>query len=387
MHRRLATRVHELFITVVLQAFIASPRTCASMNLRMAPAKMANPYPTIQEASVDDVRFVVDDLYRSSGELKSAIRRFDLVDEGSHRTVPLWQGFMRMLLQRGGDPWFAARSFGQGAYFHMHIPKAAGYSVIADSIDMLPPGTGFFSEEICMHDVHALKTLYRGSGMITFVRNPREHVYSQYLECASDPYFADLLDPNSRRSFDNLTVWLQHFTDGSDDGTGPPKDNMGCYHPLNMQTRYFSCSYIKCNGLFPLGCERTGAMQAHDLRNDPHELSQALDNFDKFSTIGLVEYYQESFCLFSDKVHGELPQWCNCSDPEARESFEPKRVSHHVPKHSINDVSKEDLARIDQLTQHDSRLYSKAQAKFLAEVRAAEQRHGMKILCDADTGS
>lgn len=300
---------------------------------------------------------------------------------GHHKNVPMWEGILRMFTQRGGDPWFGARSFGKPAYFHMHIPKAAGYSVIADSLGhVLPEGTGFFSEEICFNDLNMLNKLYLGSGIITFVRNPREHVYSQYLECTSDPYFSEKTS-STNRIFDNFTVWLKHFTEGLDTGE-TQQDYMGCYHPLNMQSRYFSCSYIKCHGIAPLGCTRQGTMQPHDLRDDPQELATGIANFDKFLIIGLVEYYQESFCLFAEKVSGKLPAWCDCSDPEARASFQPKMVTHNVPNHSISDLSQEDLDMIDMLTKHDSILYSNAQYRFQKDIKRLEDKHGVKIICD-----
>lgn len=385
-----AARGKTQLLRVVLYFFCVLRGSASSSRLRstLEPGGVAPPDGVLEPVDgqyadgrlakePESVHYAVDDMY---GMERVQSQSFELVDEGSHKEVPLWQGVMRMLSQRGGDPWFGPRSFGKPAYFHMHIPKAAGYSVIADSLSLLPQGTGFFSEEICFHDVEVMQKLYFGSGMITFVRNPREHVYSQYLECTSDPYFTDVT--RQSRAFDNVTAWLQHFTKSLANGTEPERDDLGCYHPLNMQTRYFSCRYIKCKGLFPLGCSRNGLITPHDFRDDYDELEKGMANFDKFMVIGLVEYYQESFCLFAEKISGALPDWCNCSDPEARATFQPKMVTHNVPKHSVNDLSKEDVKMIDMLTQHDTVLYSKAQARFLEEIKEVEARHGMKVLCD-----
>ena len=59
-------------------------------------------------------------------------------------------------------------------------------------------------------------------------------------------------------------------------------------------------------------------------------------------------------------------------------------VTHGVARHSLDQVPFETLSKIDVLTRADRVLYSKARAKFMAQILAFEKKHHAKLLCGED---
>jgi hypothetical protein len=256
-------------------------------------------------------------------------------------------------------------------YGFIHIPKVAGTSFITLSKGAFPDGDGFFSEEICpteiLHELNRETQERHLSDMsfelVTFLRSPRAHVYSQYLELKYDTEWNWPGKEQFIRGFPTVTQFLDRFTSGS----GTNHTDYPAYHPQDMQTRSLVCKTDN-HGYHALG--------AGDLEN-------ALGIVNSLKFIGISESFQASVCVFLDKVMPSrlLPDYCDCQNTAGWASFAFPHVTHGVPKHSINDLSAEDLLKIDKLTPMDVKVYDAALERFHSDVRELEERRGLRIHC------
>ena len=101
------------------------------------------------------------------------------------------------------------------------------------------------------------------------------------------------------------------------------------------------------------------------------------------SFVGITELYDASLCLFwikTDQVcilflsvlHTFNVLLPSIQDDNIEEFCNPKRdketqVTHHVPKHSLDDIPKKVWKRVDALTSFDALLYNHAVYRFLKE--------------------
>merc|ERR1712032_792559 len=83
-----------------------------------------------------------------------------------------------------------------------------------------------------MQDV--VRPMRKGDLQMAYLRKPLGHVYSQFLEFKYDPWGKKKIRGHETY-FKNVTTWLKYFKGGT------VKDDFGCYHPYNMQTRAFTC--------------------------------------------------------------------------------------------------------------------------------------------------
>jgi len=238
----------------------------------------------------------------------------------------------------------------------MHIPKTAGTSFTLDAPRYLPSGAGLYSMEASLHGLEKVVGIGQ---IVTFVRHPTGHVYSQFLELADDDKWGkEILKDRSKVK--DVTTWLEQFFLSENIETNDP----GGYHPFNMQARSFT---------------NTG--------NDNHhyhivDTEQAISNMKKIKFVGITEYYHESMCLFFDKVQpaAAMPKWCDCKSPEWSQ-FTCTHESHNVRKHSLKDLSERDLGMIAKLTQKDEALYKESLNRFFHEIDEFENRKQMKLSC------
>merc|ERR1712048_1008018 len=100
--------------------------------------------------------------------------------------------------------------------------------------------------------------------------------------------------------------------------------------------------------------------------------------------VGIAEACQESICLFHVKVHGTLPDYCNCKEPAKWNSFTPAHENYGVKPHSLDDYSAEVLKAVDSLSEEDHRLYHAACKRLVQEIQSVEHQFGMQILCRGD---
>lgn len=263
--------------------------------------------------------------------------------------------------------WFQIQpASGKRTFRQVHIPKTAGSSFQADVVNSLQEGEGFWHGEQCFYDIPKDET--SGDVVVTFLRKPDTHVYSQFMECRYDSDWdwwkkVGGQAPENQPLLSNVTTWLSHFSEGSE------KDDLGCYHPYNMQTRVLSCA-------------EGGECATHHYKLEP-SVQQALRSLNSSFFVGLTEHYQASVCLFHAKAHDmrSLPMFCNCTNESAWASFQASSQEHSVPSHSLQDLSKEDLRMIDKLTEKDALVYQAAAERFAKEISEVEGQFDVKLVC------
>lgn len=258
-------------------------------------------------------------------------------------------------------------------YGFVHIPKAAGSSFVVWTTPYIPGGDGYYSQEICPSQVlqQCKLGVQQGRGnlsgvsfeLLTFLRAPRAHVYSQYLELKYDDVWHWAGKDKFIQEFQNITHFLDRFTSGE----GTNHSDYLAYHPQDMQTRSLVCDR-----------DNHGYHELHAA-----DLERALENVHNFKFIGIVEFYQASTCVFLDKVQpgNLLPDFCDCQNKTKWSSFDHPHIAHGVPEHSLNDLSSADVSKIDRLTQMDLTVYKAGLKRWYSEVHELEQRRGLRIHC------
>merc|ERR1711916_159718 len=95
------------------------------------------------------------------------------------------------------------------------------------------------------------------------------------------------------------------------------------------------------------------------------------------SFVGITELYAASVCLFWIKTQQEdnIEEFCN---PKREKETE---VTHHVPKHSLDDIPEKYWRKVDELTKFDAHLYEHAVHRFILEWNYLTQEYKLK-LCD-----
>jgi len=251
----------------------------------------------------------------------------------------------------------------------VHCPKTAGSSFREFMRSILPEGDGLVASEIC----HAEMVATAARRYVTFFREPRAHVYSQYLECTEDGWGKEILKTNTANGISNdifgdVSTWLAHFS--ADKNT---TFDGGCYNPVNMQSRTLECS----------------SNLHHHLSGEdwPLPIDVLRQRMEGYAFVGIVERYQESACLFVLLVSGSLPPYCDCEDHAMWKTFPGIHETHEVPSHHVDDLSKLDLKRIDDLTERDAKLWQGAVKRFISDIDKAEHKTGTRILCDRQISS
>ena len=222
---------------------------------------------------------------------------------------------------------------------------------------------------------------------IVFVREPRAHVLSQFLECkydvygSKDPVFLRFAGSKEAKAdvYAGFEQWLGHFTGQWD----PADGDFDCYNPLNMQARHLVC---KGEGL-PDGGSGFADQAHHAQSKRAPPISIALAAIDHPTTIPFVtEYYQESLCLFMYRAGyptATVPSFCNCEDRKAWQSFRSVHIRHGVPaKHDIKRLPQRLLDGIDSITRVDQNVYLRSIRRLQIELRQMQEETGIQVMCD-----
>lgn len=259
-----------------------------------------------------------------------------------------------------------------GQYLFVHIPKSGGSSFLTASSQYIPIGSRLHGNR----EFSVNKTPGPRINMVIVLRQPREHVLSQYLECKYDWWgktatkgtnFPGNNDKN--QVYDGLEKWLDHFLD---EKMGAKMDAYKyaykCYNPWNMQARYISTDNDHV---------------VHDMKILRPSINTTISSLKSVGFVGITEYSDETICLFQHFMAGKVSPACTC-DPEAHKLYvHNKQIykTHGVPKHSVQDLSPEVLKKIDALTEVDNQIYEFALKKFLAYKEFVERKLNTSFTC------
>lgn len=195
-----------------------------------------------------------------------------------------------------------------------------------------------------------------------FLREPCKHVYSQFIECKYAAWGQRRTNNTSfpRQSQDaaGMRAWVNFFYDD----WYPEKGDFNCYNPWNMQTRY-------------LATPDAHHLSTIDLK-EPN-VAIALKNLRNLDFVGCVDYYKESMCALNFVLNGTLYEGCVCGEHEADLAHE----THNVPKHSIEDLNETTIAKIDNMTTSDAKLYKRFLESFLWKILQLEEKLNVQIMC------
>ena len=191
---------------------------------------------------------------------------------------------------------------------------------------------------------------FRNSSIFyTMIRDPREHILSQYFHCTEAPVHRkkELMPP--------FTEWMRFYAQESTEQISLDKKhfaNFNCYDPRNLQSRYLMFN----------GTEKG----LQDLTN-------------KFEVIGLSSRFEESICLlFIHLTSGSfIPEECNCSSKRRQLKYD-HGVKHHGS--SFKKLTEEQRSLIKKLTVNDKMLYRYVSDVFFDEqVARFEETYSFKL--------
>lgn len=275
---------------------------------------------------------------------------------------------------------YVSKWHGSPVLCHAHVSKTGGSSL---EIEMMRTNYTVWSKEVCLDELRLVEwcasTRERAVVPLIFLRAPREHVLSQYMECAYSAWAQRQGFPVPRRAFhepnrtelrDDFAEWLGHFKDDWKTWTG----DFGCYCPRNFQTRSLACSTeVEMKHGAESGEERTADAAVAKMQKGVVE---------KHGVVGITELFQESLCLIHLRMSGALPEkGCGC---DANGDAVPAHNVHEtkdLPVHSVEWLTSTDVANIDELTRADAQVYVAGLKSLLHDLHRVGKEEGKRLLC------
>lgn len=257
--------------------------------------------------------------------------------------------------------------------FFLHLAKTAGGSALRDLPRHLGMTTQFSSYECCWPRFSGLDA-WEPPAVITFMREPKAHVYSQWNHCRKnlDNWF------NPRGLPANFSQWLRYWSKVGDHPTAHAH-GFHCYIPVNLQARALSCRATSCPLVTHAVDEAVLSDKNGELAVQEDLATRRLQHVVRF--VGLTEFYQESMCLLHAMSRNSLPPYCNCEDREAWGRFPHASLDHGGGARSTHTLSRAEADMVEKLTRVDARLYQVAMGRFMEAVHEVEGRFGRRVFC------
>lgn len=271
----------------------------------------------------------------------------------------------------------------------IHIPKTAGTSferdimaiktLLGDEVDEIPGRKSFkghfqdYQNEKCYYVKYS-----KSDFNVMLFRNPRDHVYSQYLEIKWDPKFQRHHFTDGTRFPRNYTdevgfdLWVTYF-DLKTWGVIYTGD-YHTYNPINMQTRYLTC-HVDGHHIDKFPPEKT-------IQDVLPKVPEAKQNLRTIDLVGITEFYPTFMCIFIYKTFNHLPKPCSCDYVQkTNSSFQTHKELHGIPRHAWQNLPINTVWKVDNITALDREIYEDAMNVFLEFVEETERATKKKILC------
>ncbi len=208
----------------------------------------------------------------------------------------------------------------------------------------------------------------------TVIRDPREHVLSQYFHCKESKHSKE----DRLRRIGSLTDWLEKWVDTLEGGK---VDDMNCYDPRNKQSQFTNYG------------NPARALSPNDALSDIQR---------RFTVIGPMDEMDKVLCVTFLHYTGWLPPQCDCTSKTTTTAFdegkekedaaasaaarstiqkkEKTKEAHGVKHHAktFNASSYQNIL-IDKLTEKDVMLYEGVKHLFNEQVRVVESRLNVNI--------
>lgn len=275
----------------------------------------------------------------------------------------------------------------------LNINIIENYTNKISFLDHLKKEVNFNNHEECYYEA------YNPSNFnVIIFRNPRDHVYSQFLEVKYDAPFGHFargtgfpFETSDEKGFE---IWLDHFN-VSLWGVNSLGDYR-TYNPINMQTRFLTCyeqshHIILDKNINQIMNDNKANIYNHRhiklssaLQNHMPDLQKAEENLKSIDIIGITEFYSTFICMFIYRTLHVLPVSCDCqyeghiADGSRMHTH---FVIHSVPRHSWMLLSHSLIDQIDTLTLLDVEIYKFAMDLFLNQVEEVEKKTQKQILC------
>jgi len=248
------------------------------------------------------------------------------------------------------------------ASFFLDLGNAVGPVARQDVLEhSQSPMKIFLSDEVCFDAVP------EGAEIITFLTEPRSHVYSQYKACSSK--YSSEAGSNRSGEVSSLLRWLEHT------------DSLDCNWPVNLQTRLLSCSsrhFFPGRDRYVMRSTEVGVDHGVDVDLAAKRVTETSE----IKFVGITELYQESMCLIHIQSMNQFPSYCNCEE-QSWNDFPMKTETRELLNLNTNALDADALPLVDNVTAFDRQIYDLAKQRLLQEIRAVERLYGRNILCGA----
>uniref|UniRef100_A0A7S3LHF3 Sulfotransferase domain-containing protein n=2 Tax=Aplanochytrium stocchinoi TaxID=215587 RepID=A0A7S3LHF3_9STRA len=237
--------------------------------------------------------------------------------------------------------------------------------------------------------------------MGTFFREPKSHIYSQYLECKYDSWGQrktkqtffprEIAEDETSGYMPAFEKWLEHFysyirTDNNTslrlphgfyrkDWQIPARIYFKCYDPENMQTRQLFCQQGKWAHTTHWYDFYNGVGQSE------YDMSAVESIIKDFWFIGIKEEFQASLCMFQYQVFGKFDRECDC---KSKISQVPgmKHIGHGVKPHTIDNLNNRTHYLMEKLSTLDIVTYQIAKEEFSKRIDRIKNKTGVDLLCN-----
>ena len=199
---------------------------------------------------------------------------------------------------------------------------------------------------------------------MVFLRSPRTHITSLFLECK----YSDWGGPRGLVSgfpwncsdTQGLEAWLAYFETWrpSNDAIQQAQSNdFGCYNAASLQTRQLGDACVR---------------NPHHLyrANWPQPASAAVvagQRLDTFAFVGIMDLYDASYCLLTHRLG--VPSPLGCFNPGERVTNTNVRHGGARPLTAAVPISATGLAAADRLTRDDQALYVAGVGRLITELQ------------------